>query len=98
MVLRRLGHPGNHLRWAKRRFVGWQAPNQDIGTRILEALFASVVFLLVYGAAFFLISGAALADAGAQLGQALTRWHGAVTWYLRRSFSSESPPCSRPTP
>lgn len=74
--------PGITYAWAKRRFVGWQAPNQDVGTRTLEALFASVVFLLVYGAAFFLISGAAFTDAGAQLEQWVAQWHGALTWVV----------------
>lgn len=74
--------PGVTYAWAKRRFVGWQAPNQDIGTRTLEALFASVVFLLVYGAAFFLISGAAFTDAGAQLEQLVAQWPGALTWVV----------------
>jgi hypothetical protein len=72
--------PGITCAWAKRRFVGWQAPNQDVGTRILEALFASIVFLLVYGTIFFLISGATISGAGAELERLTAHWQGVLTW------------------
>ncbi|MHA7298832.1 DUF6338 family protein [Pseudarthrobacter sp. MDT3-1] len=74
--------PGITYAWAKRRFVGWQAPNQDVGARVLEALFVSAAFLIAYGALFFAISGATIADAAVQLDAVTQKWHGAWVWIL----------------
>lgn len=74
--------PGITYAWAKRRFVGWQAPNQDVGSRVLEALFVSAAFLIVYGAVFFFISGATGEGAAIQLDIATRQWPGAWVWIL----------------
>lgn len=74
--------PGISYAWAKRRFVGWQAPNQDVGSRVLEALFVSVAFLIVYGAVFFVISGATIHGASNQLNVLAQEWQGSWVWVL----------------
>lgn len=74
--------PGVTYAWAKRRFVGWQAPNQDVGSRMLEALFVSAAFLIAYGAVFFFISGSTMADTASQLEAITHKWPGASVWVL----------------